>query len=794
MTSTSSLSAKVLGQITLMQSVVSQLPDQESMLSFACRGLKDVSGVKEVKLLYDDTDKAQSTNIDFNLDEHIFPIRRNNFTHAHVCLSLSNSSAFSPYIPYIENFCNMLAVVFEELRQREENLALLADLEQRVTDRTAELEREIQERRKTEEMLSYSMSLTNAALEATADGIFIVKKDGKVARWNKRFADLWQIQEDLLNADNATLILQHLTDRLIQPDNFLAKINELSVHPEHSSEDLLHLVDGRIFESYSQPVTISDQIAGRFWSFRNITERKQSEEALRKSEAHLRTLVQTIPDLIWLKDKDGVYLACNSKFERFFGAKQSEIIGKTDYDFVDRELADFFILHDQKAIAAGEPTSNEEWITFADDGSRTLLETIKTPMYDGNGLLSGVLGIGRDITQRKRAEEENTRLEIQLQQAQKMEAIGQLAGGVAHDFNNMLGVILGHTEMAMEEIDPTHAEFKDLEQIRTAANRSTDITRQLLAFARKQTIAPKIIDLNEIVESILKMLRRLIGEDIELVWVPFNKLWPLKMDPTQIDQILANLCVNARRAITGVGKIIVETGNSTFDEEYCLAHANYAPGDYVRLTVSDNGCGISQETMPHIFEPFFTTKDVGEGTGLGLATVYGAIKQNFGFINVYSELSLGTTFTIYFPRYRGDIGEARVQGLAEPVAGGKETILLVEDEQAILLMTKAILQRLGYTVMTASRPDQALKIIREFSQQIDLLITDVIMPQMNGRDLSEKLIAEKSNLKCLFMSGYTADIITKQGIIDEKMCFIQKPFSKADLAIKVRQALDSGPY
>lgn len=522
-------------------------------------------------------------------------------------------------------------------------------------------------------------------------------------------------------------------------------------------------------------------------TWRDITERKQAEEELRKSEAHLHTLVYTIPDLIWLKDKDGVYLSCNSKFERFFGAKQADIVGKTDYDFVDKEFADFSIEHDRLAIAAGKPTSNEEWITFSDNDHSVLLETIKTAMYDDRGELVGILGIGRDITERRRAEEENSKLEVQLQQAQKMEAIGQLAGGVAHDFNNMLGVIVGHTEMAIEEIGTDQPIFHNLKQIQIAADKSTDITRQLLAFARKQTIAPQVIDLNETVESILKMLKRLIGKDVELAWVSFNKLWPVKIDPSQIDQILANLCVNARGAITGVEKIIVETGKNTFDQEYCKAHAGYAPGEYVSLSVSDNGCGMNKETIAHIFEPFFTTKNVGEGTGLGLATVYGAVKQNNGFINVYSEPGQGTTFSIYLPKHHGANEKSRPEKIAKPTIGGKETILLVEDEPTILLMTKSMLQRLGYTVMAAEGPDEAIRLAGEFSYKIDLLITDVIMPEMNGRDLASKILADKANLKCLFMSGYTADIIIKQGVIEDKVSFIQKPFSITDLDVKIRE-------
>ena len=287
----------------------------------------------------------------------------------------------------------------------------------------------------------------------------------------------------------------------------------------------------------------------------------------------------------------------------------------------------------------------------------------------------------------------------------------------------------------------------------------------------------------------LKMLRRLIGEDVDLVWRPGSDLWPVKIDPSQIDQILANLCVNARDAIAGVGKLIVETGNNTLGEEYCAVHAGFAPGEYVRIAVSDNGCGMDKETLAYIFEPFFTTKGVGRGTGLGLATVYGAVKQNNGFINAYSEPGNGTSFSIYLPRHIGPAGQTRV-GEPRPSVGGHETILLVEDEPTILKMTTTMLQLLGYTVLAADSPREAIRLAGEFPSKIHLLLTDVVMPEMNGRDLAKNLLPVYPQLKCLFMSGYTSEVIAQHGILDEGVQFIQKPFSKKDLAIKVRMVLE----
>ena len=417
----------------------------------------------------------------------------------------------------------------------------------------------------------------------------------------------------------------------------------------------------------------------------------------------------------------------------------------------------------------------------AKSGRKPTLETVR-PLEIYAGMIAQIIILKREQSKRER-------LEGQLRQALKMESIGRLAGGVAHDFNNMLAVILGHAEMALDQIDPSQPIFADLLQIRQAATRSADITRQLLAFARKQTVVPKILDLNETVTGMLNMLRRLIGEDIDLAWLPGYVLWPVQMDPSQIDQILVNLCVNARDAIKTDGKITVETGNRILDKKYCADHSGFIPGEYVQIVVSDNGHGIDIETLGNIFEPFFTTKDIGEGTGLGLATVYGIVKQNKGFINVYSELGQGTTFTIYLPRYLGTREQPHPKIQLEPAQRGEETILLVEDEPTILNMTMTMLQRLGYTVLAAGSPGEAILLAAKHSSEIDLLLTDVIMPKMNGQALAEELVTNQPEMRCLFMSGYTANAISHHAVLPEGVCFIQKPFSQKDLSDKIREVL-----
>ncbi|MDF1613550.1 hybrid sensor histidine kinase/response regulator [Desulfurivibrio dismutans] len=395
-----------------------------------------------------------------------------------------------------------------------------------------------------------------------------------------------------------------------------------------------------------------------------------------------------------------------------------------------------------------------------------------------------------EVEERKRRRQREKLLQTQLNQAQKMEAIGTLAGGVAHDFNNILTVIKGYAElglMHLKESQPGHEEFTG---ILDAARRSTDLTRQLLAFARKQTVTPQVLNLNETVAGILKMLRRLIGEEIEFNWQPAAELWPVKIDPGQVDQVLANLCVNARDAISHRGRISIETANVGLDGQYCATHAGCQPGEYVRLTVSDNGIGMDRETQAHIFEPFFTTKETGQGTGLGLATVYGIAKQNQGFINFYSEPGQGSTFRLYLPRHLTTEDEDRAPAPSPAtIGGGSETILLVEDDPTILAVTTRILQELGYRALTAATPREALALAEQHQGELDLLLSDVVMPEINGRELAEKIRARQSAIRCLFMSGYPAEVIAHNGMLEKGINFLQKPFSMAELAAKIRSTL-----
>lgn len=524
----------------------------------------------------------------------------------------------------------------------------------------------------------------------------------------------------------------------------------------------------------------------------DITERRQMEEALRKSEARYRLTTRAARIGVW-------------EWNLITGALYMDPVLKKILGYADHEIGDHLkdwmdLIHPEdagkvsaalQAAAQGEaPELVVEYRMIQKDGGKRWFLSRGSVLQDEAGNADRMFGTVSDVNDRKQAEKEHQKLQAQLIQAQKMESVGRLAGGIAHDYNNMLSVIIGYAELALERVPPYEPLHDDLEEILKAAHRSIGINRQLLAFARRQTIVPKVLDLNATVESMLKMLRRLIGEDIQLSWQPAADLWPVKMDPSQIDQILANLCVNARDAIADVGSITIETATTTLDGEYCEDHAGFVPGNFVTLTVSDDGCGMDKAIQDKVFEPFYTTKAVGVGTGLGLATVYGIVKQNGGFINVYSEPGKGSTFKIYLPRHTGAEDK---ESLTDPEAlaqGHGETILVVEDEVSILKLVQRILTDLGYQVLSARSPAEALQLAEAHSGEIALLLTDVIMPEMNGRELAQRLLSLYPQLRCIYMSGYTANVIAHKGVLDAGVHFIQKPFSRKELALKILQALE----
>jgi len=527
-----------------------------------------------------------------------------------------------------------------------------------------------------------------------------------------------------------------------------------------------------------------------FGTHHDITERKRSEEDLKKNQ-QLLAISQRLAHMgSWETELSTGKLSWSDEMYHVMGFPDASPV------YLDMALSVFppdELIHFREAISSairGDAPYNIDYTIKRHDGQVRTIHDEGEVVFDEHGTAVRMFGITQDITEHKRAEEEKVKLEAQLQQSQKMESVGRLAGGVAHDFNNMLGVVLGHTEIAIERLGPDHPLLANLEEIRNAANRSADLTRQLLAFARRQVVAPKVLDPNETVEGMLKMLLRLLGEDIHLAWLPGANLWPVKVDPSQIDQILVNLCINARDAIAGVGRITIETVNVSFDKTHCDDHPGFVAGEYVLFSVSDDGSGMDKETIDKIFEPFFTTKGIGKGTGLGLATVYGIVKQNNGFIDVYSEPDEGTTFRIYLPRHIGQAEQIQQEAISKPIPRGQETILVVEDEPSLLDLSKIMLESQGYLVLAAGSPSEAVHLAKEHTGEIHLLMTDVVMPEMNGQDLAKKMLPLYRNMKCLFTSGYTADVIAHHGVLDAGVYFIQKPFSRRDLAARVREVLD----
>ncbi|MDR3554034.1 MAG: PAS domain S-box protein [Syntrophobacteraceae bacterium] len=537
----------------------------------------------------------------------------------------------------------------------------------------------------------------------------------------------------------------------------------------------------------------------------DITRRKQAENEVNTQRETLTRMFESAPYIIMLVDKDGRVDNINHRGVAFAGKEKADLLGLRSGQIFDcsnsvkepgcgknPECGDCIIQNSlARAFNSGESVNDLEGRLVLRRQSRDVpidiqLGSVLVKDSDADKVLVTIT----DITDRKRARQERERLQAQLLQSRKIEAIGRLAGGVAHDFNNMLGVIIGHTELALEEIKSDEPLYFDLQEIYKAGIRSADLTRQLLAFARKQAVEPRVLDINDTVSSMIKMLQRLLGEDIDLAWLPGHNVWKVKIDPSQIDQMLANLAVNARDAIKGVGQITIETSNVVLEESDGALYQECVPGDYVLLAVSDNGRGMSKNVLDHIFEPFFTTKDVGQGTGLGLATVYGIVKQNQGFIHVYSEPEKGTTFRICLPGLKGETGGGETESPAGKPPEGTETVLLVEDEQSILKLGKVILKRQGYSVLTAGKPSEAIRLVEQYPGDIQLLITDVIMPEMNGKELAERITSIKPGIRCLFMSGYTADIIARHSIIEEGVDFIQKPFSVRAMADKVREVLD----
>jgi two-component system, cell cycle sensor histidine kinase and response regulator CckA len=671
---------------------------------------------------------------------------------------------------------------------------------------------DISGRKRAEEETRQTNSYLENILENSPDCIAIVDKHGKFVRWNKMAADLYGYTfEDMkgkpaydLYADKDELekmLMSLRREGSVKKWEMRMQKKDGSIVPFEISIGLLKDSQDETLGSVCVARDLSgikEALAALKASheqlYREIAVRIKADKTVERLRRRNELILNSAGEGILGLDTEGRHTFVNPAATRMLGYMADELIGRKGHELYHHTGEDGEPYPEEdcpvvQAFRYGKFRQVSEEVFWRKDGTSFPVRYSSAPIIEQDTVMGAVITF-RDITESKRGEKERKKLEEQLYQAQKMESVGRLAGGVAHDFNNMLGVIIGRAEMALEHDVPTDKLQHNLKEILKAGLRSADLTRQLLAFARKQTAIPRIVDLNDTISGMLKMLRRLIGEDIELIWEQEHDLWKIKIDPSQVDQILANLVVNSRDAISGIGTITMNTENVVIYDSTRADTPEFIPGEYVLLTVSDTGAGMSREVCENIFEPFFTTKELGKGTGLGLSTVYGIVKQNDGFIYVASEPGNGAAFKIYLPRFKVETASVPSEEIPGKRATGAETILLVEDDEAILNLSKMILENLGYTVLAGHTPVDAIRLAEEHPGDLDLLITDVVMPEMNGRELAEKLSAFIPNLKCLYMSGYTADLIAHRGILDEGVNFIQKPFLSDDLAAKVRRVLD----
>jgi two-component system cell cycle sensor histidine kinase/response regulator CckA len=765
--------------------------------------------------------------------------------------------------------------------------------------------RDFTERKHAEEELSFKTALLEAQSETTIDGILVVDMTDHVVLVNREFSRIWGFAEDEVPTRDDRKLIEIVKGQIKDPEAFLERVRYLNSHATEKSRDELELKDGRVYDRYSAPLRGSTgKLYGRIWYFRDITMRKQAENAIWESEERYRTLFENAPVGIYRTSPDGRILEANPALVRMLGYSSFQELAGRDLNASgfepDYPRSHFLEMVEQRGEAAGL-----ESVWLRKDGSALQVRENARPIRDNSGRLLYYEGTVEDITQYKQSEGEHIRLvtaieqsveavvitnaagsieyvnpafthitgysreevlgknprlwksdkqdpliyrqlwstimngevwrgeiinrrkdgsyysetiniapvcsthgeithfiatkqdisgrkllEQQLFQAQKMEAVGRLAGGLAHDFNNLLTIINGYASILLHKIRTEDPRRDHVNEIAMAGTRAATLTRQLLAFSRRQVLEPRVLDLNLVVADIEKMLRRLIGEDIDLVTTLDPGVGRIKVDPGQIEQVVMNLAVNARDAMPEGGEFLIETSNVEIDEEFTRRHNYVAPGNYVRMVVSDTGCGMSLETQSHIFEPFFTTKEKGRGTGLGLATVYGIVKQSSGFIWVQSAPGKGAWFTILFPRIEADLPTQDHLIVEAHSAMGSETVMVVEDEIGVRSLACQVLISQGYKVLQAGGGAQALRTVQEYTGPIHLLLTDVVMPKIGGKELARRFSALHPETKVLYMSGYTDDAVIRSGILRGDSPFLQKPFTEDQLGRKVREVLN----
>jgi len=644
---------------------------------------------------------------------------------------------------------------------------------------------DITDRMRFEEALRESEERYRSLFEGSRDAVYITTREGRFIDFNQAFLNLFGYSKDELMAFYAQETYVYPDDR----GRFQKEIEQKGFVRDY--EVKLRKRDGREMDCLLTATVRRGHdrtILGYQGIIRDTTERKRAEKALRESELQLRLVTDAFPALITYVDSGQCYRFNNKTYEEWFGYSRKEVYGKHIKEVLGEETYQAIRKY-VEAVLSGEKVTYESIFPYRVGGKRHVSATY-IPHFGERGEVKGYFALVHDITERKRAEQEMKVLGEQLRQSQKMEAIGRLAGGIAHDFNNILTIIKGYSQLSLSELKEGHPSRENIEGIQKATDRATDLIRKILAFGRRQVMEMRVLDLNTLLMDLDKLLRRIIGEDVELVTVLAEDLWRVKVDPGQIEQVILNLAVNAKDAMPNGGKLTIETANVELDEAYARNHFSVIPGRYVMLSMSDTGMGMSPEVKERIFEPFFTTKKRDKGTGLGLSTVYGIVKQSGGNIWVYSEPGQGTTFKIYLPQESEPLEEIKEKVVREELPYGSETVLVVEDEEELRKLAVRILQKQGYKVLEASQGDEALFICRRHEEPIHLLLTDVVMPGMGGRELSERITSLHPEIKILYMSGYTNSAIVHNGVLETGVNLLQKPFTPGALARKVHEVLE----
>jgi two-component system cell cycle sensor histidine kinase/response regulator CckA len=653
----------------------------------------------------------------------------------------------------------------------------------------AKVTRDLTERRKIEKELHWKTALFEAQVNSSIDGIMVIDENFKKIIQNRRVDELWKIPREISDDPDGRKQLDWVTNTTKDPAKFLESVLHLKAHPEEIWRGELELKDGTVLDRYSAPVIGKrGEYYGRITTFRDITDRKRAEEQLRQLSLQHELILNSVGEGIHWIGSDGRFKFENPAGAKMLGYEPSELVGRAAHSTMHHTRADGISYPVEECpvyitMKSGEGHRVKDELFWRKDGSSFPVEYITTPVRDADGHLAGSVVVFTDVTERKR-------IETRLLQSQKMETVGKLAGGIAHEFNSILTAIIGQTELLLGDLPAGNLLVKNVTEIRQAADRAAGLTRQLLAYGRKQILQPEILNLNLVLADLESTLNHLLA-NARVRIVPGDGVMAVKIDPGQMEQVVVNIAMNAAAAMPNGGTLILETSISNLTEEFVRPFPGLIPGDYVQLTISDTGTGMKEETKAHIFEPFFSTKGIGEGTGLGLSTCYGILKQSGGHINVYSELGRGSTFKIYLPQVepRRTPPTQRMVSSAMPV--GTETILLAEDDPALLEMSATLLRKLGYLVLTASNGVEALGLgNKKDVGHIDLLFTDVVMPHMSGKELSDRIHAIYPHTKILFTSAYTENSIVHQGVLNEGVMLLQKPFTPSALANKVREILD----